>query len=77
MSYEQARELVLALIASGRLPVPSFNVHNQKAWANEMKEVVETYISLLMKAEQQSQVQLAPYRSWPIPRRYRRKTSIH
>lgn len=51
MSYEQARELVLALIASGRLPVPSFDVHDQKAWANETKKVVETYISLLMKAE--------------------------
>lgn len=30
MSYEQARELVIALIASGRLPMPSFDAHEQK-----------------------------------------------
>lgn len=50
MSYEQARELVLALIASGRLPVPSFDVHNQKEWADDTRKVVETYVSLLMNA---------------------------
>ena len=52
MSYEEARELVIALIASGRLPMPSFDAHEQKGWADDVKKTVETYISLLMKSGQ-------------------------
>ena len=51
MTYEQARQLVIALIASGRLPISSFNVHNQKGWANEVREEVEKYIDLFVNSQ--------------------------
>lgn len=51
MSYEQARELVLALIASGRLPVSSFDVHKQKDWAIEVLNEINNYIKLFTEAK--------------------------
>lgn len=44
MKEEEARRLVYALIASGRLPIPTFDVHNQEEWAAEVKQCVDNYI---------------------------------
>ena len=47
MKEEEARQIVYALIASGRLPMPSFDVHNQVEWAKEVKKCVDNYVRQL------------------------------
>lgn len=47
MEKKEAFEVVLALIASGRLPMPSFDVQNQENWAVEVKKCVAQYVMLL------------------------------
>lgn len=49
MKEEDARRLVYALIASGRLPMPSFDVQNQEQWAAEVKQCVDNYVRLFMR----------------------------
>lgn len=53
MSYDQCRELVLALITSGRLPVTSFDPKNQSPneWASEVLGEFNKYVELFTKAE--------------------------
>lgn len=46
MKEEDARRFVYALIASGRLPMPSFDVQNQEQWAAEVKQCVDNYVRL-------------------------------
>lgn len=49
MSIEEAKKLVLALIASGRLPMPSFDVHNPEEWSDETRKMFEYYVRLIAR----------------------------
>lgn len=50
MEKKEAFEVVLALIAAGKLPVPSYSNEKREEWAANMRATVESYARALMKA---------------------------
>lgn len=50
MTEEEVKSLVLALIASGRLPVSSCTRPDEE-WAEEVLSEVEAYVRLFLRAQ--------------------------
>lgn len=50
MEKKEAFEVVLAMIAAGKLPLPSYSNDNREEWAADVRACIESYVRALMKA---------------------------
>lgn len=50
MEKKEAFEVVLAMIAAGKIPMPAYDNDAQKEWASDVRACIEIYVRMLMKA---------------------------